>query len=203
MSNQWFYAHDENRIGPYSDQQLRALADAGAILPTDTVWKEGIKEGILASRVKNLFAVIEVAALPHQPVEHERQPPVTAPSVPAPEPIPVEPTSANKKDVAASADAPAPLVHPKLTKQEVSPPSSPVPNPRQSHVRKARAVAGKGTTIVGQDGTYVQVRKKCTVCGQENSSRSNVMIRSGLNKVSFFCPKCKRRREAEFQGVTT
>jgi hypothetical protein len=55
MSTLWFYAHDEKKLGPFSQLQLKEMAAAGTILPTDMVWLEGVVQGALASRIKNLF----------------------------------------------------------------------------------------------------------------------------------------------------
>jgi hypothetical protein len=62
MANHWYYAHQDIKSGPYSDRQLRDLADAGQVLPTDTVWKNAIAHRVLASKVKNLFPPAEAAA---------------------------------------------------------------------------------------------------------------------------------------------
>ena len=63
-----------------------------------------------------------------------------------------------------------------------------------------RAVAGKGAVIVGQDGTTVKYRKKCTTCGYEDSSYKSAPITRGTNRVSFFCPKCRRTCAVEIHG---
>jgi hypothetical protein len=65
---------------------------------------------------------------------------------------------------------------------------------------RARAMAGKGAVIVGQDGTNVQYKKKCTVCGYEDNCRSRMPIKNGVTKVGFFCPKCRKLRDVEIQG---
>jgi hypothetical protein len=78
--------------------------------------------------------------------------------------------------------------------------------PFQSHSQpkqapgRARAMAGKGAVIVGQDGTNVQYKKKCTVCGYEDNCRSRMPIKNGVTKVGFFCPKCRKLRDVEIQG---
>jgi hypothetical protein len=56
MTTQWYYVHDAKRLGPFTARQLAELAAAGKILPTDTVWKEGMEKGVPAEKVKNLFA---------------------------------------------------------------------------------------------------------------------------------------------------
>src|SRR5262249_34612094 len=52
------------RFGPFSAAQLRQLAAAGRLRATDTVWKEGMKKGVLAARVKNLFPAPATEAPP-------------------------------------------------------------------------------------------------------------------------------------------
>src|SRR5216684_6371639 len=56
MTTQWYYVHDAKRLGPFTARQLAELAAAGKILPTDTVWKEGMEKGVPAEKVKNLLA---------------------------------------------------------------------------------------------------------------------------------------------------
>jgi hypothetical protein len=68
--------------------------------------------------------------------------------------------------------------------------------------RNKRAVGGKGVMIVGQDGVNVKYRKKCTVCGHEDSSWNTMPIPTGSTRVGFFCPKCKKRRDGEIQGYS-
>jgi hypothetical protein len=63
MAGIWYYAHDETRIGPFSSRQLKELASTGAILLSDTIWKEGIAKGVVASRVKDLFPLTNGASL--------------------------------------------------------------------------------------------------------------------------------------------
>jgi hypothetical protein len=51
----WWYTKNGERQGPVSSSQLRQLAQAGELLPTDMVFKEGGTEWKLASTVSNLF----------------------------------------------------------------------------------------------------------------------------------------------------
>lgn len=63
----WYYAHGETKLGPFSGDRLKELAAAGAILPTDTVWRDGTATGAPASLIKNLFAALPapvVVAIP-------------------------------------------------------------------------------------------------------------------------------------------
>jgi hypothetical protein len=74
------------------------------------------------------------------------------------------------------------------------------PSPQQKPPRKATAVGVSGVQIIGQDGINVQFKKKCTVCGSEDRSRTSLPIRSGSIRVSFLCPKCKKLRDGEIRG---
>jgi len=61
-----YYSHDKEKVGPCSGRRTKELADCGGILPTDTVWKDGVERDVAASKVKNLFRPI--AVLPPQKV---------------------------------------------------------------------------------------------------------------------------------------
>lgn len=91
MAVMWYYAHDENRLGPFSPRQLKDLADAGTILSSDTVWKDGVEQGVLASRVRNLFAVAvpsPAVPLPMVVTAPPRAPVAVAPVQPLAKPKP-------------------------------------------------------------------------------------------------------------------
>lgn len=90
MADRWFYAHGGDRLGPFTPIEFRALADAGTLLTTDTVWKNDRLDGVLASRVRHLFVIPETAPEP---------PP--APPVPPPPPM-VEPVKRIKRAIAVS-----------------------------------------------------------------------------------------------------
>ena len=66
MANEWFYGPDKARSGPFSAKQIRELKVQGRLLPTDMVWKAGVKNGKLASEIRGLFS--EVIAGPTIPV---------------------------------------------------------------------------------------------------------------------------------------
>ena len=55
MADRYFFTHSEAQQGPYSADEMRGLALAGKILPTDPVWQEGMKQRFPASVVQNLF----------------------------------------------------------------------------------------------------------------------------------------------------
>lgn len=55
MSAQWYYTKNGTRKGPFSSSELKDLAQGKMLLPTDLVWKEGMKEGRPASKLQGLF----------------------------------------------------------------------------------------------------------------------------------------------------
>lgn len=67
--------------------------------------------------------------------------------------------------------------------------------------KKRRAIAGAGASIVGQDGTVVRFRKKCTTCKHEDSSYTTMKIITGTMNANFFCPKCRKRRDVQLRGI--
>jgi hypothetical protein len=174
MADQWYYWHDAAVLGPFSGKQLFDLATAGEIIPTDTVWKNGVEAGVQASRVNHLFTAVPGSELP-----------VTATAQ-------VEPGVETAAKAAADSEAkPAPV--------------KPEPAPRWDAVNnsqggKARAVAGKGAVLVGQDGKTVKFRMKCTTCGYEDSSWKTIPITRGTTRAVFFCTKCRKQRHAEING---
>src|SRR5437764_10787056 len=100
MADEWFYGRGSDITGPVSGPELSGLAAGGTLLPTDTVWRDGVEDGVPADQVPDLF-------------------PVAAP--------PAAPTAA------------APAGYRAIT-------------------TNARAVAGKGAMIIGQDGKTVKFR---------------------------------------------
>jgi hypothetical protein len=55
MAERYFFTHGEAQQGPYSADEMREQALAGKILPTDSVWQDGMKQRFPASVVQNLF----------------------------------------------------------------------------------------------------------------------------------------------------
>jgi len=199
MADRWFYAHEKNKLGPFSGLQLKALATSGEILPTDTVWKDDIERGVPASRVRYLFLTV-----PAVPAASDRVPPaeptaviveVQAAAVPE-GPRATETPGADNSDPTA-----IPETIDLVPEAEAEAPTPEPPPPvKPKHVKKGRAVAGKGVVIVGQDGVYVKFKKKCTVCSHEDSSRSMLKIVNGVTRLNFYCPKCRKSHEAVMNG---
>jgi hypothetical protein len=224
VAEQWYYRHDDVKTGPWSSRQLKELAVAGGILPTDFVWKQGIEKGVLAEKVKNLFAPAAFIVTPSELATTPK-----APCSPIPELTALSakgPTSAVESEAllflgqttngssskealhGSPAGEPTALCKPvllaipgnlelkRIEEDRATPPAS----SWHKTIGRARAVAGRGTVIVGQDGTNVQFRKKCSTCGHEDNCRSRMPIKTGVTKVGFYCPKCRKRRDVEIQG---
>ena len=56
MSEQWYYARAGKQAGPVSAAELKQLASAGQLSPTDHVWKNGMAKWEPATKVKGLFS---------------------------------------------------------------------------------------------------------------------------------------------------
>jgi hypothetical protein len=195
MSDNWYYATDEKKLGPFSSAQLKELAGAGQLLPSHTVWKEGIEKGVLAAKVKNLF-----------PAPKEERP------VTSEEPsscLPPQTKSSTDELIkqAPPADSPCALENqgPALqanTDAEQKPQGGKAAHQYQPTVKRPfRVVGSSGAVILGQDGTSVRYRKKCPKCGYEDSSMKTMAIRSGVNRERFFCQKCRKLQQVEIHGA--
>ncbi len=53
--SEWYYAKNDQQIGPVSAAQLKQLAEAGELRPDALVWREGMEEWVEARNVKGLF----------------------------------------------------------------------------------------------------------------------------------------------------
>lgn len=112
--NLWYYARDNQQMGPVSSADLKRLAAAGQLSADDLIWREGMEEWAPASRVKGLFpqrdaGAAEPAAPALAPVAASAPPPASdvrlAEPLPATSPpLPPEPP--------ASAPPPAPATQP-------------------------------------------------------------------------------------------
>jgi len=51
----WWYAKGDQRQGPFTAAELKALVASGQVAPTDMVWKEGLANWVPASSVNGLF----------------------------------------------------------------------------------------------------------------------------------------------------
>lgn len=183
MPARWYYAHDSTRLGPFSAEEMKALASSGEVGPEDTVWLEGVERGVLARKVKHLFS-----------------PPHAAPAAEVPAPPAGEAPEPGLAPAVARLDAaPLSVPHAPAAQPSEAPPAH-TSAWHQGPARTGRASAGKGAVIVGQDGVNVKVRKKCTVCGYLDSSWVTMPIRAGTTKLIYFCVKCRKTRDVEVVG---
>jgi hypothetical protein len=174
MTNKWYYGRGAEISGPVSGRELLDLAANGHVLPTDTIWRDSIEVGVPAASVKNLFPAAPASA--------------SASAAEPTAPIPQEDVAAAPTVVAdAVPAAPPPFV-------------PPLPAPVQPP-RPARATAGAGAVILSQDGKTVKYRGKCTTCGREDTSWKSIAIPRGTARASFFCAKCRKRRDVEIYGI--
>lgn len=200
MPDQWFYANDQEKLGPFSSAQLKELAVIGQVVPTDTVWKEGIEKGVLAARVKNLFLAkqsetpspatgnVSSSCLPAQA---EGPHPASAKESP-PTPPPRSPAATENQGPALQAD----------TDEDQKLQSKKAPKQNQLTAKRLfRVVGSSGAVVLGHDGTYVRYKKKCPKCGHEDSSVKAMAIRSGVNRDRFFCQKCRKLQHVEIHGA--
>jgi hypothetical protein len=193
MADQLYFSRDKQKFGPFTERQLKDLAAKGQVLGTDIVWKEGMKIGWPAAKIKNLFpaAPTEAATGTPETVNPSPDGSAAAPgSAPRTEEASEQP--AQSSDALADADEESP---------DETQPDGPKSNPRAPPAKKGRAIGAKGAIIMSQDGTVVSFRKKCLKCGYEDPSKSRLPIRSGVTRTSFFCRKCRKSGPVEIQCV--
>lgn len=231
MAEHWFFAWDANRFGPFTEAELKHLAMLGRLQPTDTVWKEGVANGVAAHRIKNLFS------RPAEPIPMNASPGVSSPIPSADESLPpsnapatseeqlqgIIPDGLTLRPMAGQIDTPplpSPVTKTPDTRVDVRPKSSSEtsaaaqepattghtnmsqPGPFKEPSRKKRAVGVKGVVILTQDGEVVRYRKKCDKCGAEDSCTRAVTIKSGPAIDRFFCPHCRKLGRVEIRGVS-
>ncbi len=51
----WYIARDGQKVGPFTPSDLKQLACAGLLLPTELIWSEGMPKWVEASRFVALF----------------------------------------------------------------------------------------------------------------------------------------------------
>ena len=187
MGVRWYYGRGSEITGPMSGAELSGLAAAGDVLPTDTVWQEGVEDGVPASQVRNLFRPTPAAATTE-----------VAPADGAATAVELSGVMGVVGDAPPAVDA---TIGPTVAHAETEPAAAPgFVGGWQSAPKTGRAMAGKGVVLVAQDGANVKYRGKCGTCGREDSSWKTIPIPRGSARVSFFCPKCRKRREGEIFG---
>ena len=202
MIDRLYVGRGDRTSGPFSAAQLRGLAAAGRIRPTDAVWREGaIEKSVDAAKVRNLFPSPPTLALEAASEASEPTPPPDAvPSPPPSEKSEVVPAPAPAQT--AAVPPPSPVL---LTAGDPTSPSRTVATDRAprppEQIRKRRAVAVQGATVLSQDGVTVHYRKKCTKCGFEDRCRSSMPIGNGMTRIHFYCPECRKGRDVQIQGI--
>lgn len=51
----WYYSRGDERVGPITSRDLKALAEAGDVTPETLIWRQGLKDWVPALKVKGLF----------------------------------------------------------------------------------------------------------------------------------------------------
>jgi hypothetical protein len=80
MSNNWYYAKDRQRCGPFTFGQFQQLAAAGLLTPTDMVWNEGASYWVSANEVPGLFSAPQLSSASTASPRSEPSLPITAPT---------------------------------------------------------------------------------------------------------------------------
>lgn len=55
MADQWYVGRSGQRAGPYTTEQVRQMAAAGQLLPSDLLWKDGLENWVPLTQVKGLL----------------------------------------------------------------------------------------------------------------------------------------------------
>jgi uncharacterized RDD family membrane protein YckC len=64
MADQWYVGRNGQKAGPYSTEQLRRMAAAGQLVPSDLLWKQGLETWVPCSNVKGLLPTGPGGTLP-------------------------------------------------------------------------------------------------------------------------------------------
>jgi uncharacterized RDD family membrane protein YckC len=71
MADQWYVGRNGQKAGPYSTEQLKRMAAAGQLVPTDLLWKQGLETWVPLEKVKGLIPAAAGGTLP--PLDLESQ----------------------------------------------------------------------------------------------------------------------------------
>jgi len=77
MPDEWHYSKGDQRLGPISTDELKAMASDGRLSPDDMIWKKGMPEWAPASSAKGLFPAD--AGPPPLPSSKSARPPYEVP----------------------------------------------------------------------------------------------------------------------------
>ena len=78
----WYYARNDQRLGPVEDSEIHRLAAAGQISPTDLVWRQDFPDWRRAGEIESLFPPAPLGA------PRVAMPPPPPPAAFAPPPAP-------------------------------------------------------------------------------------------------------------------
>ena len=70
----WWYASDNQKYGPYSETQLRELAQAGEVRAGDLIWHHGLENWVPATSIDGLIPPKPILP-PELPVPSQTEPP--------------------------------------------------------------------------------------------------------------------------------
>jgi len=222
MAEKWFYAREGEKFGPFSATQLKELTATEQLRPQDTVWKEGMEQGVLAVKVRHLFSPIQAKGAPAQP--GRRTVPVPAPprspsrqltpqppgldadSVPPPSPPVIQAISLKSRSILPD-DLELIPIDDRISAPTVS--ASPTDDtgsehsdvPEQEEVKKRRVLGVVGVVFPSKGGLVVKYGKKCLKCGYADTKLTTTPIQRGIRWTYFICPKCKKSQRVEIQSV--
>ena len=75
----WFYLRAGKKCGPVGSVELRKLARSGQLLPTDSIWKDGLPDWVPASDAKGLFDFVPQVVQVVKELVNETEPPTPVP----------------------------------------------------------------------------------------------------------------------------
>src|SRR5438477_6696674 len=76
---EWHYSRGNEQHGPVSSAQLKQMATAGQLQPTDLIWKDGMPGWVASGKIKGLFE----AAAAHAPATAQITQPAPSHAEPA------------------------------------------------------------------------------------------------------------------------
>jgi len=83
----WYYARDDQPMGPVSASELKQLAEVGELKPDDLLWREGMDEWTTAINLRGLFgdgsgspADVASSVVPRRAPDQSARPPAVGQS---------------------------------------------------------------------------------------------------------------------------
>ena len=64
MADQWYVGRNGQKAGPYTTEQLKQMAAAGQLVPTDLLWKQGLEQWVPLSQARGLLPAAGGGTLP-------------------------------------------------------------------------------------------------------------------------------------------